>query len=620
MPKRNAQIDDLLPTIDPDDGTLDFFSVSSQKTFRLCPRAWWWDKKRGIPSKQTKGAKIGDECHGRVEHYLLTGEDVRGPIELAGANLLAPYFEQRRRDPESVEVEAALAPRLRTPTGVILRGFTDLLVHPGASPWGDGLPEFVDHKFMRNFDYVPDEAELRDDGQGLGYAAWGLFVRWPGLTRVRFTHHQHAREGKDRKPRRVSVVHDLTHVRAAWEKTTREIDLHMSRVARLTDEEQVPVGDIEGDPETGKGSCCDAYGRCSYRSICSASPENRIAKRLLFLSDPSSQKEGPAVGLLDQVLNQESSQKSNPPATPTPAPAATSSPPPVQASAATGKLTAKSAQAGIKYNLPGGKVGEFVTLAGSFAVFTCTDGSPSTIPVDSEISIVEPPKPTQPPPEVYGKCETCGESVTAANGAKLTSGKIVHVEGCKPKQAEPAAQVQTSNVGGAVLSSDAPASNPGAADASASPAKSEQPAPGEGAKPDAAQSETAQGEAEKKPRTRSTKKPEAGSATTPEKGTTLVHMGVEFMVIVNAAISHPIAQPLGPIIMATAAELCTAGKIVDVRAAPKDHPLAYGAWKGALSAGVLAKLTPGIYTVESGDLADPVIEALSGKAVIVRGR
>jgi hypothetical protein len=630
MAKRNAQIDDLLPTIDPADGTLDFFSVSSQKTFRLCPRAWWWDKKKGMPSKQTKGAKIGDECHGRVEHYMLTGEDVRGPIELAGADLLAPYFEQRRRDPESVEVEAALAPRLRTASGVILRGFTDLLVHPGASPWGDGLPEFVDHKFMRNFDYVPDENDLRDDGQGLGYAAWGLFVRWPGLTRVRFTHHQHAREGKDRKPRRVSVVHDLTHVRAAWEKTTREIDLHMTGVALLTDQEQVPVGDIEGDPETGKGSCCDAFGRCSYRSICSASPENRIAQRLLFLSDPSSQKEGPAVGLLDQVLNPEASQKQNPPAQPPPAQAATSSPPPAQVSAASGKLTAKSAQAGIKYNLPGGKVGEFVTLAGTFAVFTCADGSPNTIPVDSEISIVEPPKPAQPPPEpTFGPCELCETLLDMNNTSQLRSGNRVHV-GCPGPRA---AQAQTVNVGGAVLSSDAPASNPGAADVPTGPTKSK-PADAEiidqAARDSAAiadrlhaeQNKPEQavqaGEGEKKPRGRGAKKPEPSAASTPPS---LMQSTVwDFMLIVNASISHPLAQPLGPIIMATAAALSEAGKILDVRAAPKDHPLAYGAWKGALSAGVLAKLPPGIYTVESGDLADPVIEALSGKAVIVRGR
>lgn len=600
MAKRNAHPDDSLPTINKERGDLEFFSVSSQKTFRLCPRNWWFDKHEGKPQKQTKGAQLGDECHQRVEHYMLTGEDVRGPVEREGAHLLAPYFEQRQRNPASIEVEPALYPRLRTPRHVTLRGFTDLLVHPGASPWGDGLPEFVDHKFMRTFEYVPDEEELRQDPQGLGYAAWGLLVRWPGLTHVRFTHHQHAREGRDRTPRRVSVVHSLTDVRAAWEKTTREIDVHMRGVARLTDESRVPVGDIDGD-ENGKGRCCDAYGRCSYRSICSASPENKFASLFTPAAPPIPRSSD--MGLLSDVMNQSGGSAST---TPPAAPAKPPEPPPAPA-AAPGKLLAKAATANARYNLPGGKVGSFVTLAGTFAVFSCDDGTPLTIAGETEVSpaaatAAAAPAAAAPKPETFGPCELCETTLDAGNTSTLRSGARVHV-GCPgPKPAPAAAPVQTSNVGGAVLAPDAPASNPAAAPAPVV----EQPAPAAESAPEA--------EGEKKPRSRG-KKTEA-----PASNPTAVSAASEFMVIVNAGISHPIAQPLGPVIAATHAELCEKGKILDVRAAPKDHPLAYGAWKGALSAGVLSKLQPGIYTVESGDLADPVIEALSGKAVIIRGR
>lgn len=65
-----------------EDRTLNYTSVSAVKKFDSCETAWWYRYVMRLPDPAGAGARESDECHKRVEHYLKTGENVLGPIEL----------------------------------------------------------------------------------------------------------------------------------------------------------------------------------------------------------------------------------------------------------------------------------------------------------------------------------------------------------------------------------------------------------------------------------------------------------------------------------------------------------------------------------------------------------
>jgi hypothetical protein len=96
--------------------------------------------------------------------------------------------------------------------------------------------------------------------------------------------------------------------------------------------------------------------------------------------------------------------------------------------------------------------------------------------------------------------------------------------------------------------------------------------------------------------------------------------GVELFVDVVTSVATSnldgyVAEKLG--------RLCREGNVLDVRCAPKDSPLAYGGWRGLLTALVRAEPPPaGRYSIDSrgGEVAEVVIEALRTSAsFFVRG-
>jgi hypothetical protein len=63
------------------------------------------------------------------------------------------------------------------------------------------------------------------------------------------------------------------------------------------------------------------------------------------------------------------------------------------------------------------------------------------------------------------------------------------------------------------------------------------------------------------------------------------------------------------------------GGVADVRLADPKGPLGYGAWRGALAAAASKSPPTGVCTISRGELADPIIEALSAQAtLVIRGR
>jgi CRISPR/Cas system-associated exonuclease Cas4 (RecB family) len=108
-------------------------SASQFKTFSLCERKWWFEKRSGLPQPPPSTAMLlGTEVHALLETYLLTGEEptqmdraskiVRGGIESG----LVPT-------PQSVTVEGRIQLDDCDPP---LVGFIDVLDITGGSPGG----------------------------------------------------------------------------------------------------------------------------------------------------------------------------------------------------------------------------------------------------------------------------------------------------------------------------------------------------------------------------------------------------------------------------------------------------------------------------------------------------
>jgi hypothetical protein len=96
-----------------------------------------------------------------------------------------------------------------------------------------------------------------------------------------------------------------------------------------------------------------------------------------------------------------------------------------------------------------------------------------------------------------------------------------------------------------------------------------------------------------------------------------------FELYVDCVVSGVETQDLWPILAETIEGIESTHGLVDLRAAPKNHDLAYGAWKGALTLAVKCLPLEGRYHlrhVKESEYKQIAVEALSAKAgLLVRG-
>lgn len=553
-------------------------SVSQVKQARLCLRSWTYDKKFKLPRKTSKGLELGDACHERMEHYEKTGEDVRGWIELNGAHLLEPYTHLLPFRGGPIAVEAELTnPVLTTASGVEFEGYSDLIVPPEFSIFGDGIPEIIDHKFIKELTpdtetvrdrygerrgYRPTASTLERDVQGLGYAAWAI-RRWPNAPAIRFSHHSHSTTRKTERAVRESVILDLTTVKQEWLGIEHTVEL-MRAAARVKDAREVEPNEAS----------CRAYGGCSYAAVCPNSPTNKQFAKLF--DDPKE----PEMGMFSELQATQGNGG-------TPANTGGAQP----SNGGTYKVT--SADAGRDFILPNGKRATLqAVIPGGLAFYLYTDGSPDKLGSDIGVtpapaaSQASPPANTNPPASNGGiqaaHAQPGKEYYVRGNrahfggliGGKLqffgASGVLIaeSTETVFPVDAAPASNAP------AVLPPDAPASNPAAHAASSTPPAATEDKPKRGRK---------------------------GKAT----GAFSLELFVDTMPSTGA-------EDLSSYVAEKCAQLAAAANVPDIRMAPKDNPLAYSGWKGALSKAVLSDVPEGACYIARSDLTEPVIEALAG--------
>ncbi len=582
-------------------GKIQACSASQVKTHRLCKKKWYYEKVQKIPKgPPSAGAKESAESHERMEIYLKTGGDGRNGYERHGDEMLKAFewAYPWKGGPMLVE-ESLTAPAMRTPGGVLVTGFFDAYIPAVSNPEAfNEMPVIIDHKFLKSLDWAASYDELaHDDPQATMYMAWAL-ERQPWVDGVRFRHHNHQKKGP-RLNRPIEIRQTRAHIFERMAALGKYIDTEMQATAAA----KTP-GDVEGAGRTD-GQVCKAFGGCDYRSFCPDAPQNRFIAAmqsgelpdLAEMPSRGSSKQ-PAtnttqpnkgfnfMGLLDDIAKEVA------PARPSGEPAA--------AKPALKALLAENALKDGIYMLPGGAIGKCKGRLEDKIVFLTHDKTMTEVGLEDVVRDLAGDavaashfQPKVAAPEKPRKLDLKVEAAPSEAKAEVVPPTKAMVDDT-PKI----------DVSAGVIPPDAPQDTNPKQVASQTAVVEVAATVSEALKTDIVESKPKRAK-----KTETVLYDPAATATpkTPMEGIVL---------IINAASTH--GQPLAPYIAKLAADLCKQHGLVDLRLAPKQSDAAFMGWRGLLA--IEAKKNPpppGFYTVTSGDLADPVIEALEPTAMAV---
>lgn len=528
-----------------------------------CPRRWWFRYVAGKPEPETASKSKGKDFHTSIEHYLKTGEDVLSPEVRAGKHLI------RRGERQHVEVQVPdRVFRLGLDfAGVYLSGRIDLLdcgtVHldgEGAEVSEDVI-EVLDWKTTSSIAaYGKSGAALLTDPQMVGY---GLAVLNADkyADRVRLSHVYFQTRGQKLAAKR-TIVATRDHLEGEHRRLTAVVS-DMQRVAEISDASEVPKNLL----------ACSAYGGCPHASYCPKTEAERLKN--IWRTPMSLRRATPAPQTQVTPAQQ-------------PAPAA----PPAQA-VHTAPVQPVTAHRPVRAEVAA-KLREEIERS------------------DDEEG-----------------CADCGEELTIRNVSRLLDGTIKHI-GCKgaaaqvappdqpvitlaqsfepvppesiqtlPPQArelavqnvEPRRETAKSEAQGAAGAAEAPKRGRGRPRKTAAEPESQTGSP-----PAAVESRPAA--VQEAEHTRTDIRPalqarESRDLAQSEQHELPATVPENTILIVDALVETcEMVYDLGPEVDALAEQLARQHNAADLRCAPSDSPLAFGKWKGALTAVLRAEFTP----------------------------
>lgn len=284
-------------------------SASQLKTYKLCPRKWWFEKVEKLPrpTKAQYGTVFGKVLHNVLERWLEgdpsgrmpgTGE----PIDLFPEGWEVDWETGEEVPPEDqalikAHVELAIETGMLRRTAdqkieasftvpllddVMFTGRIDLLrKHP---------PTIEDHKGTKSMRYALSKAKLADDDQMLAYAKiLGDQLGLQPEDKIHLAHNVFERTGPC-KQRKTEAVIEFKTALDRWEEfKTRAHDMIKHSQCKKHKEVKVDLGEQ-----------CNAYGGCRYLSICSGDETTtKFKRRVLRLAQP--QKEGSSVSLEEKL-------------------------------------------------------------------------------------------------------------------------------------------------------------------------------------------------------------------------------------------------------------------------------------------------------------------------------
>ncbi len=286
------------------DGVLKYASVSAVKTFDPrtkggCPRRWHKRYIEGVREPESDNMREAKEAgialDTEVKNYLRTGERALSALAIKGLHILpkpggglgldVPVHQVDYLHPDGTPYKYPEGIEGRLPAGVqvLVRSALTAAGIPfvGELDFVHGRGHYVDDD-GETYDDPPETVEVGDlkyktnakdrhgnsnfllpsdlarDIQMAGYGEWVGRVR-PATQHVRLSHLYFPKKGD--LPTKVTKLHVLDDCRRTWEYVDGVVRM-MSDVAKETDIERVPGAD--------RATSCDAYGGCPYRESCSA--------------------------------------------------------------------------------------------------------------------------------------------------------------------------------------------------------------------------------------------------------------------------------------------------------------------------------------------------------------
>ena len=232
-------------------------SVSQIKTYRDCPRKWWWNKVVGLPTAGSEATELGGYVHAILEHRLKAGDGGwPGPKDLPEIptskweTALAIAKKEEGFLPSERQFSSQVEYGFRLPTDVVdIIGFIDWIEEDEG--------RINDHKTVGNMRFALDEGGLYEDLQGAVYAKAAFeILKWEYP--IRFRHLQLPSRDEDAPARTVEVEFDKEQV----DKKMAEALLDMEAMAQLAQEED-PLGVYANRKSCRKyGKLCDFFDRC----------------------------------------------------------------------------------------------------------------------------------------------------------------------------------------------------------------------------------------------------------------------------------------------------------------------------------------------------------------------
>lgn len=250
------------------DRTINYFSVSALEKADPrsggCMRKWYLRYVVGIKEAQSASMAAGTAMHAEIADYLTTGSKHLSALVLSGLHILPEPNDPQAPDLLIEQSIGSPAAPFVYAGGIPLKGFIDC-THDRETNRGDatlettgidppGTVEVIDWKWKRDgakLEYFMQPAELIKSIQMSGY---GVFISkaFPSKSYVRLSHgYFPSTRGKPRKVTRLHVIDDAVR---SWEYVDG-LARAVIDVAKETDLNRVP----------GNVHACSKYGGCPYR-------------------------------------------------------------------------------------------------------------------------------------------------------------------------------------------------------------------------------------------------------------------------------------------------------------------------------------------------------------------
>jgi hypothetical protein len=260
-----------------DQARINYLSVSQLKTAAPwveggCLRKWYLKKVKGLEEPQRGSQELGKQVHAELEHYMLTGEDVLGPIARAALPYLPPPKLMLGCEVSITESNKPITGAKLLTDGIPLVGFVDR-VDDKLAPGTEGpFVSVVDYKTSSNpekWAASPEDLSTTETAAGIQMVGYAVALS-NDLGQLRepqgvflehlYLHTKPTKADIAAKRDAKQVVGSITpaKARAEWAKRIDPLAARLRQVAKAK-----TLDEVEPSWES-----CGAYGGCHFHGTC----------------------------------------------------------------------------------------------------------------------------------------------------------------------------------------------------------------------------------------------------------------------------------------------------------------------------------------------------------------